>query len=68
MSPASITDWLARGPQANFFVMYGATEAAARLTYLPPAELSHKRASIGRAHPGSGDEGADRRRAGGGTR
>lgn len=52
MSPARIADWLARGPKADFFVMYGATEAAARLTYLPPAELSQKRASIGRAIPG----------------
>lgn len=52
MSPARIDDWLARGPRADFFVMYGATEAAARLTYLPPAEWADKRGSIGRAIPG----------------
>jgi acyl-CoA synthetase (AMP-forming)/AMP-acid ligase II len=32
--------------------MYGATEAAARLTYLPPADLSRKLGSIGRPIPG----------------
>ncbi len=46
-----ITEWLQRGPTAEFFVMYGATEAAARLTYLPPADLSRKLGSIGRAIP-----------------
>lgn len=52
MAPAKIDEWLARGPQAPFFVMYGATEAAARLTYLPPDELPVKRGSIGRPIPG----------------
>jgi long-chain acyl-CoA synthetase len=52
MSPAKIDEWLARGPRASFFVMYGATEAAARLTYLPPDELPAKRGSIGRPIPG----------------
>lgn len=51
MSPARIDEWLARGPKAGFYVMYGATEAAARLTYLPPTELASKRGSIGRAIP-----------------
>ena len=31
--------------------MYGATEAAARLTFVPPADLGRKRGSIGRAIP-----------------
>ncbi len=52
MSPSRVDEWLARGPKADFYVMYGATEAAARLTYLPPAELARKRGSIGRAIPG----------------
>jgi amino acid adenylation domain-containing protein len=52
MPPAQITEWLRRGPRADFFVMYGATEAAARLAYLPPADLSRKLGSIGRAIPG----------------
>jgi long-chain acyl-CoA synthetase len=52
LAPAKITEWLARGPRADFFVMYGATEAAARLTYLPPADLPRKLGSIGRPVPG----------------
>ena len=51
MPPARISEWLQRGPQADFFVMYGATEASARLTYLPPALLSRKLGSVGRAIP-----------------
>ena len=51
MPPAKITEWLERGPKADFYVMYGATEAAARLTYLPPADLNRKLGSIGRAIP-----------------
>ena len=51
MPPAKIDEWLARGPRADFYVMYGATEAAARLTYLPPADLPRKPGSIGRAIP-----------------
>jgi long-chain acyl-CoA synthetase len=51
MSPSRIAEWQARGPRAAFFVMYGATEAAARLTYLPPADLSRKTGSIGRPIP-----------------
>jgi len=35
-----------------FFIMYGQTEATARLTYLPPAELERKRGSAGRPIPG----------------
>ena len=37
---------------ARFFVMYGATEAAPRLTYLDPDRLSDKAGSIGKAIPG----------------
>jgi acyl-CoA synthetase (AMP-forming)/AMP-acid ligase II len=33
-------------------IMYGQTEATARLTYLPPEELERKRGSAGRAIPG----------------
>jgi len=51
MAPARITEWLERGPRADFYVMYGATEAAARLTYLPPTHLRSKLGSIGRAIP-----------------
>jgi acyl-CoA synthetase (AMP-forming)/AMP-acid ligase II len=52
MPTSRITEWLERGPKADFYVMYGATEAAARLTYLPPAALHRKLGSIGRPIPG----------------
>jgi long-chain acyl-CoA synthetase len=51
MSAAHIREWLARGPAVPFYVMYGATEAAARLTYLEPARLQEKLGSIGRPIP-----------------
>lgn len=51
MPPARIQEWLERGPQTDFYVMYGATEASARLTYLEPARLREKLGSIGRAIP-----------------
>jgi len=35
-------------PSAQFFVMYGQTEATARLTYLPPERLDKKLGSIGK--------------------
>ena len=35
----------------QIFVMYGATEASARLSYLPPEDLPRKVGSIGRAIP-----------------
>ncbi|MDY6933085.1 MAG: class I adenylate-forming enzyme family protein [Spirochaetota bacterium] len=37
--------------KASLFVMYGATEASARLTYLPPERLNDKLGSIGIAIP-----------------
>jgi acyl-CoA synthetase (AMP-forming)/AMP-acid ligase II len=39
-------------PQAQVFVMYGQTEATARLSYLPPELLSTKLGSIGKGIPG----------------
>ena len=51
LPPARLQEWLRRGPKVPFFVMYGATEAAARLTYLDPSELPAKIGSIGRAIP-----------------
>jgi len=39
-------------PQARLYVMYGQTEATARLSYLPPDMLDCKRGSIGRGIPG----------------
>lgn len=37
---------------AQFYVMYGQTEATARLAYLPPAELTQRWGSIGGPIPG----------------
>jgi len=39
-------------PEKLFFVMYGATEATARLSYLPPDKVLTKLGSIGRGIPG----------------
>ncbi|MPV48517.1 AMP-binding protein [Pseudactinotalea sp. HY160] len=39
-------------PQARLFVMYGQTEATARLSYLPPELWEERRGSIGRGIPG----------------
>lgn len=52
MPAARIEEWLHRGPKAAFYVMYGATEAGARLSYLPPSRLRDKLGSIGRPIPG----------------
>jgi long-chain acyl-CoA synthetase len=38
-------------PGVRFFVMYGQTEATARLSYLPPERLDDKLGSIGRGLP-----------------
>ena len=38
-------------PAVKFFVMYGQTEATARLSYLPPERLDDKIGSIGRGLP-----------------
>ncbi len=39
-------------PGKQIFIMYGATEASARLSYLAPDDLSRKIGSIGKAIPG----------------
>lgn len=39
-------------PGKQIFIMYGATEASARLSYLPPEMLKQKIGSIGKAIPG----------------
>lgn len=43
---------LAQERDWEFFVMYGQTEATARISYVPPARLAHKWGSIGVAIPG----------------
>ncbi len=39
-------------PAVKFFVMYGQTEATARLSYLPPDVIKEKSGSIGKGIPG----------------
>lgn len=51
MSPVMIKEFLEIMPYVKFYVMYGQTEASARLTYLPPEFLNIKIGSIGRAIP-----------------
>jgi len=47
MSPALTQRLRAALPHAKLFVMYGQTEATARLTYLPPRHLDDKLGSVG---------------------
>lgn len=52
--PVALANELATalGPRVDIFVMYGATEATARLSYLPPACFPEKAGSIGLPVPG----------------
>jgi long-chain acyl-CoA synthetase len=52
MSPALTRELIAALPGKRIHVMYGATEASARLARLPPDELADAIGSIGRAIPG----------------
>jgi long-chain acyl-CoA synthetase len=47
-----IQEFLDSQPDITFYVMYGQTEATARLSYLPPERLSDKLGSLGKAIPG----------------
>ena len=47
-----IRELIAALPKAQIYVMYGQTEATARLSYLPPGLLQTKLGSIGRGIPG----------------
>lgn len=51
MAPALADRLTSALPQTELFIMYGQTEASARLTYLPPKMLKKKRGSIGIAIP-----------------
>jgi acyl-CoA synthetase (AMP-forming)/AMP-acid ligase II len=53
MAPALARRVLDAFPRAQLFVMYGQTEATARLTYLPPGQLGVKPGSVGIAVPGT---------------
>jgi long-chain acyl-CoA synthetase len=52
LAPALIEELRAAVSEARVFVMYGQTEATARLAYLPPERLDDKLGSIGRGIPG----------------
>ncbi len=52
MLPVNIRRTKALIPSAQFFVMYGQTEACSRLSYLPPEEFERKPGSVGIAIPG----------------
>jgi acyl-CoA synthetase (AMP-forming)/AMP-acid ligase II len=52
MEARKIQEFRTRLPAVPFIVMYGQTEATARLAWLPPADLDRKPGSAGRAIPG----------------
>lgn len=52
LPPVLVEELVAAQPHARVFVMYGQTEATARLSYLPPELLGSKLGSIGRGIPG----------------
>lgn len=52
LAPTLIEELIAAQPTSRVFVMYGQTEATARLSYLPPELLTTKLGSIGRGIPG----------------
>lgn len=52
LAPSMIEAVAAAQPHSQFFVMYGQTEATARLSYLPPEFLHEKLGSVGRGVPG----------------
>ncbi len=52
MAPALIRELVGALPNTQIFIMYGQTEATARLSYLPPERLLDKMGSVGKAIPG----------------
>ena len=52
LQPVLIQELITAVPQAKVYVMYGQTEATARLSYLPPELLGPKLGSIGKGIPG----------------
>jgi acyl-CoA synthetase (AMP-forming)/AMP-acid ligase II len=51
LAAAHLREWRAAMPGVPFYVMYGATEAGARLSFLEPSELDMRPGSIGKAIP-----------------
>ncbi len=52
LAPAFIRELRQALPDTDIFIMYGQTEATARLSYLPPELLDKKLGSVGKGIPG----------------
>ena len=52
LATSIIDEFLESFPKISFYVMYGQTEATARLSYLPPEKYYEKKGSIGKGIPG----------------
>jgi len=52
MADSMINELNDKFPEVDLFIMYGQTEASARLSYLPPDKISTKLGSIGMGMPG----------------
>jgi long-chain acyl-CoA synthetase len=52
LAPVFIDEFRSSHPEIEFIVMYGQTEATARLSYLPPALYNEKKGSMGKGIPG----------------
>ena len=52
MSPKLTNELRSLLPHVDIYIMYGQTEASARLSYLEPVELQRRAGSIGKAIPG----------------
>ena len=52
LAPIFIDEFRSSFPGVTFYVMYGQTEATARLSYLPPELYEQKKGSMGKGIPG----------------
>ena len=52
LAPIFIDEFRHSFPDVTFYVMYGQTEATARLSYLPPSLYEEKKGSMGKGIPG----------------
>jgi long-chain acyl-CoA synthetase len=52
LAPIFIDEFRKSFPEVTFYIMYGQTEATARLSYLPPDLYDQKKGSMGKGIPG----------------
>jgi long-chain acyl-CoA synthetase len=52
LAPVFIDEFMEAHPEVRFIVMYGQTEATARLSWLPPEEYEKRKGSMGKGIPG----------------